>query len=120
MDGLSGMFIPKQKFTTKVGEKILTDPALTHVSEQIEKSIHMLSEGGGKVVLVIDQLDFLLAAGGEQVSVGGLNDMLLGLREVCVHGEHLELWLMVNTACLRNSDNDISRPASGRSSSDTT
>lgn len=37
---------------------------------------------GGKIVLVVDQLDFLLAASGEEVTRADLHDMLLDLREV--------------------------------------
>jgi len=85
VDGLSGMFLPKQKVATKVGETLLSDSSVNHVSTGIEKSIQTLKEGGGKVVLVIDQLDLLLAAGGDLISVGVLGDMLLGLREVCIH-----------------------------------
>jgi len=82
VDGLSGMFLPKQRVATKAGETLLTDSNVNHVSTEIEKSIRILSEGSGKVILVVDQLDLLLAAGGDQISASGLGDMLLRLREV--------------------------------------
>jgi len=34
------------------------------------------------VVLVIDQLDLLLAAGGDQIGAVAIGEMLMGLREV--------------------------------------
>lgn len=87
VDGLSGLFVPKtQKVGVgKVGEKILRDPGLGSVSDEILGSIEGLKggqRGGGRVVLVIDQLDLLLAAGGEQVGAVNLGDVLMGLREV--------------------------------------
>ena len=88
------MFLSKPKVTTKAGETFLNDSNLNHVHAEIEKSIQMLNEGGGKVVLVIDQLDLLLAAGGDQISVGALGDMLLRLREVCIHP--LAIWMITN------------------------
>ncbi len=89
MDGLSGIFVPKTHRTAvgRVWEKILSSPWLAYVSEEILGSIQSLKVSqseGGKVLLVIDQLDLLLAAGGEQIGAVGLGDMLMGLREVCL------------------------------------
>lgn len=41
------------------------------------------SEGGAQVLLVVDQLDLLLAAGGDAVGAVSIGEMLVGLREVC-------------------------------------
>jgi elongator complex protein 6 len=86
VDGLSGLFLPKQQMAMvgKSGEKILSNPALTSVSEEIRDAIQTLKDGqqGHKIVLVIDQLDLLLASGGDQIGAVGLGEMLMGLREV--------------------------------------
>ena len=99
IDGLSGLFISNldaagqqrgRRATMsrlgKAGEKVLTDSRLESISKEISSSIESLDggqgDGLGKVVLVIDQLDLLLAAGGEDVTPTGVGEMLLGLREV--------------------------------------
>jgi len=87
VDGLSGLFVPKiqRAAVGRVGEKVLTNSALGNVSEEISGSIRNLkaSQGdGGRVLLVIDQLDLLLAAGGEHINAVNLGDMLMGFREV--------------------------------------
>jgi len=88
VDGLSGLFVPRTRAAAgKVGEKILSSPALANVSEELVGSIRSLKDSqgeSGKILLVIDQLDLLLAAGGEQIGAVGLGDMLMGLREVCL------------------------------------
>lgn len=88
MDGLSGLCVPNTQRVAvgRVGEKILSSPTLVNVSEEVLGSIRSLkaSQEGGKVLLIIDQLDLLLAAGGEQIGAVGLGDMLMGLREVCL------------------------------------
>lgn len=67
------------------GEKVLSSPKLESVFGEVQKAIHGLREGspGSKVVLVVDQLDLLLATGGEEVGAVGLGELLMGLREVC-------------------------------------
>ena len=61
---------------------MLSNPGLESVAMEIQNGIEAL-QGTGKVLLVIDQLDLLLAAGGERVDAVGLEDMLMGIREVC-------------------------------------
>lgn len=62
--------------------KPLKSPALQHISEEIQSVIKGLNAGGdAKVVLIIDGLDLLLAAGGEAVSVGEVEDLVMDLRE---------------------------------------
>lgn len=82
--GLTSMFVPgRQKaLVGKAEENALSNPALEPVSREIMGSIQNLKEGGGRILLVIDQLDLLLAAGGEHVSAVGLGDMLMCFREV--------------------------------------
>ena len=86
VDGLSGLFLPKEQKVRvgKLGEKIIRNPALANVSEEIQTAIESLKGGQerGKVVLVVDQLDLLLAAGGDQIGAVGLGELLMGLREV--------------------------------------
>ncbi|PBP28550.1 hypothetical protein BUE80_DR000559 [Diplocarpon rosae] len=85
VDGLSGIFLPRQDVasTSRDGEKILLSKSLDSISSEIQGAIRGLkdSQGSGKVLIVIDQLDFLLAAGGEQVGVVDIGEMLLDLRE---------------------------------------
>ena len=85
MDGLSGLFLPKQQKSLpgRGGEKILSKSDLTSVSEEIRRAMEALKDEGGKVLLVIDQIDLLLAAGDSHVTAIGLGEMLIGLREVC-------------------------------------
>ncbi|PBP24025.1 hypothetical protein BUE80_DR005135 [Diplocarpon rosae] len=97
VDGLSGIFLPQNvTSTSKVGEKILISQSLDNIYSEIKYAIRGLkdSEGSGKVLIVIDQLDFLLAAGGEQAGVVEIGNMLLGLREnayatiICISADH--------------------------------
>jgi elongator complex protein 6 len=89
LDGLSGLFLPKQLRAVpgRVGEKTLSDPNLASVSGEVQNAAQALrnSEGTGKIILVIDQLDLLLAAGGDQIGSVSLGDMLMSLREVHDH-----------------------------------
>jgi len=68
----------------KEAEKTLSSPDLAVVAKEILRTVESLEdvESGGKVVLVIDQMDLLLAAGGDQIGVVNLHEMLMGLREV--------------------------------------
>jgi elongator complex protein 6 len=89
VDGLSGLFLPKQLRAApgRVGEKTLSDPSLASVSRDLQNAIQPLrnSEGAGKTLLVVDQLDLLLASGGDQIGSVNLGDMLMSLREVHDH-----------------------------------
>jgi elongator complex protein 6 len=89
VDGLSGLFLPKQLRAApgRVGEKILSEPSLASVSRELHNAAQALrnSEGAGKTLLVVDQLDLLLAAGGDQIGSVNLGDMLMSLREVRDH-----------------------------------
>lgn len=86
VDGLSGLFLPKQQRPAlDPGETVLSNPGLTQVSKAILEAIQRVkgpSGAKGNVLLVIDQPDLLLAAGGDQVGPVDLEGMLAGLREV--------------------------------------
>lgn len=93
MDGLSGLFLPKQQkpLPGRGGEKILSKSDLTSVSKEIRRVVETLKDEGGKVLLVIDQIDLLLAAGDDQVTAIGMGEMMMGLREVCEHFPYQEM-----------------------------
>ena len=86
VDGLSGLFVPKQQksLPTRVGEKVLSNPELASVTKEVLQTIQQMKEatGGSKVLLVIDQLDLILAAGGDRIDAVNLGEMLMGWREV--------------------------------------
>jgi hypothetical protein len=82
VDGLSGLFLPKQKSGIGVGEMVLSSPGLKSVASEIKQAIQSLQESGGEVVFIVDQLELLLAAGGEHVTAVEITEMLLGFREV--------------------------------------
>jgi len=85
VDGLSGLFLHRQpSATVRTGwEKILVQPGLENVAKEIQDSIEALqsSQVPGRLLLVIDQLDFLLAARGDEVGAVKIEEMLMGLRE---------------------------------------
>ena len=84
MDGLTGLFLPKTS-AARAGENVLSSLDLAAVSQEIQRSIQNLKNdqgGGGDVLLVIDQIDLMLAVGGDQTGAVTLGDMLMGLREV--------------------------------------
>ena len=89
MDGLSGLFSPVSggappAAVKSPGRDVLTSPRLQDLSRVLNAAIDGLqARSQGKVVLVIDQLDFLLAATGEDELTGNaLRGMVLDLREV--------------------------------------
>lgn len=87
IDGLSGLFTPKHgkpMSSSKGGDKILVNSGLGRVSEEIHAAIEAMktSPGGSKVLLVVDQLDLLLAAGGEDINAMNIGEMLVGFRDV--------------------------------------
>jgi elongator complex protein 6 len=62
---------------------VLSNPDLAAISREIRQEIEMLSnEGTSGVLLVIDQLDAILATGGERISAVDIDEMLSELREV--------------------------------------
>ncbi|TVY15110.1 hypothetical protein LARI1_G005467 [Lachnellula arida] len=83
VNGLTALFVPGMQIALvgKAGERILSNPALEPVSREILGSIQNLKGDRGRILLVVDQLDLLLAAGSEHIGVVGLGDMLMGFRE---------------------------------------
>ena len=86
MDGLSGLFLPQQqKSAIKPAEQIISNPSISVASGLISSSIQALKGtlgSKGKVFLVVDQPDLLLAATGDKAGAPYLGDMLLALRDV--------------------------------------
>jgi elongator complex protein 6 len=68
------------------GKWTITSPAIAEVGKLLRKAVDELAAKAGKVVLVIDQLDFLLAAAGGEGGAAGveLREVLLELREVTI------------------------------------
>ncbi|RDW64036.1 hypothetical protein BP5796_10538 [Coleophoma crateriformis] len=84
VDGLSGLFLPKQAADSRVAppQTILKSPELQNVASQILGGISQIkAAASGKVLLVLDQLDLLLATAGDKSDVVALGEMLLELRE---------------------------------------
>lgn len=82
---MSGLFLPKQKAVpVKARETTLGSPDFASVSGEILRACQALqdAEGAGKLLLVVDQLDLLLAAGGDQIGAVNVSEMLMGFREV--------------------------------------
>jgi elongator complex protein 6 len=86
IDGLSGLLLPKQQKPTagKNGTQILSNLDLASISREIQTAIRELGGGqeAGKVLLIVDQLDLLLAAGGTGITSVNVGEMLMFWREV--------------------------------------
>ncbi|KAF5489280.1 Elongator complex protein 6 [Colletotrichum siamense] len=80
VDGLSGLFSNAAPPPTK-GRRTLRGAKIPDVQRELEAAVADVSGGGGKVVLVVDQPDFLLAATGEEVGGLVVKNMLLDLQE---------------------------------------
>ncbi|SZF00541.1 unnamed protein product [Blumeria hordei] len=78
VDGLGGLFLAGNGHSSKVST--LRNPDLHRVTEDLRTTIQMM-KGNGKLILVIDGLDFLLAAG-DEITSAALGEKILGLREV--------------------------------------
>lgn len=86
MDGLSGLFLPKQRRTDprRAGSTTSTIPSLANVSNIIQDAVKSLRDtnGSAKILLIVDQLDLVLASGGDGVGAVDLEELLTNLREV--------------------------------------
>jgi elongator complex protein 6 len=86
VDGLCGLFLPGAG-PGKDGEAVLRSAEPARVYEDIMgavQSLQKIEDGShsGKVLLIVDALDLLLATAGVNASSVGLGDMLMDLREV--------------------------------------
>jgi len=93
VDGLSGLFVAgsaSQPRTRRPNDEkdqwVLASPAVTDVARILHAAVDALTahSGGPRVVVVVDQLDLLLAAAGGEggVSALALRELLFDLREV--------------------------------------
>lgn len=84
VDGLSELFLPaiatKGNASADRTVVLRNGSELGGIFDGIMSAVKSLS--GGKVVLIIDQLDVLLAAGGQAVTAVAIADMLMELRQV--------------------------------------
>ncbi len=66
------------------GSVVLGNSALASVTATIQEAIRGLQDARGsrKILLVVDQFDLLMAAGGDQIRAVDLSGMLMSLREV--------------------------------------
>lgn len=87
LDGLTGLYLPNQQAPHESSDqdKILENPTLSGVAGEIQIAVKLLHSGipGSKTILIIDQMDLLLATGGNKITPVNLEEMLLGLRHVC-------------------------------------
>lgn len=84
---MSGLFLPRQGTLTPAnsGNVTLSNPGLANVSQAIRDAVKALRDTQStKIILVVDQLDLLLAAGGDAVGAVEMGDFLMSLREVCI------------------------------------
>ncbi|KAG0650514.1 hypothetical protein D0Z07_3287 [Hyphodiscus hymeniophilus] len=86
LDGLTGLFLkaPQKPSSTKGGGVVLSKSDLASVHEEIRQALESLKgreDAEDKVLLVVDQIDLLLAAGGDGITANRLIEMLMGLRE---------------------------------------
>lgn len=86
VDGLGSLFLSGKKHSTMVST--LHSPELNRVTEDIRTIIQTM-KGDRKLILVIDGVDFLLAAG-DNITSAALADKIMGLREE-VHATALTL-----------------------------
>jgi hypothetical protein len=89
VDGLSGLFlgVSKEANSENEGEAVLRSAELGRVFEDILGAVQSLKIQGegpqtGRVLLVVDSLDLLLATAGMDASPVKLGEMLMDLREV--------------------------------------
>jgi elongator complex protein 6 len=81
------LYLPPQKSGQgRGGQKILSDPGLMSIFGEIQQAIELLKsqtqDSASRVLLVVDQLDLLLATGDEHIGAVEIGEMLVELREV--------------------------------------
>lgn len=81
LDGLTGLFLPAQMQPHQQG--MITNKSSDSAFSMIISEISALKgESESKVLIVIDQLDLLLAAGGDGINAVKMGEMIMRLREV--------------------------------------
>ncbi|KAI9730030.1 MAG: hypothetical protein M1818_008299 [Claussenomyces sp. TS43310] len=87
VDGVSGLCLPRPCWEAQTRDAtVLSDVRLESVHAEVLRAVGALRKGEGagrrKVVLVVDQMDFLLAAGGEGVHAVALSALLMEWRQI--------------------------------------
>jgi elongator complex protein 6 len=86
IDGLSGLYLPHLGPPTSTSEahNTLRSADLASIQSQIQEALRTskANNDNGKVILVIDQLDLLLATSCDKISAVAISNMLLELRQV--------------------------------------
>lgn len=84
IDGLSELYLEpaKSKAGTR-GATAIRGTELGNIHNTVKNTLKELQAGSGKVVLVIDQLDLLLATSGDRLDTVALGDKLMDWRLVC-------------------------------------
>ena len=86
IDGLTSLFLPSYSRTApREDPSLIQGNDLGRIASKIKSAIQALKTQGGNVVLVIDQLDLLLASsnGQDGITSTTLREMLMELRQVC-------------------------------------
>lgn len=88
VDGLRELYLRplKSKMSTS-GEITLRSDELQNIDSTLQRTLGELEADTGKVVLVIDQLDLLLATSGDRLNVVTLGDALMEWRLVSNFGD---------------------------------
>lgn len=84
IDGLS-LFLPStSRAVPKEDPSLIQGNDLSRIAAKIKAAIQAQKAQGGDMVLVIDQLDLLLATsnGQDGITVSGLGDLMVELRQV--------------------------------------
>lgn len=83
IDGLSELYLEPVK--SKAGTRsanVIRANELGNILNTVKNTLKALQAGSGKVILVIDQLDLLLATSGDKLDTVALGDMLMDWRLV--------------------------------------
>ena len=86
IDGLSFLFLPPSSRTApREDPSLIQGNDLARIASRIKSATQALKAQGRNVVLVIDQLDFLLASsnGQDGITSSTLAEMMMELRQVC-------------------------------------
>lgn len=86
IDGLSQLFLDDASTIVKpaAAQEALTSQRLEGIAQSLSVAVDQLRARGtgGKVIMIMDQPDLLLAATGDEVTGAALRDVLLDVREV--------------------------------------